>query len=126
MSETNGSALGDVYDYWHRLLNGAPHVTATKLANKLVSHPVTEVTQTFTVQTMRHEAKGDYVFLQFVNAAGSHRIVLPPQVADLIARQREAITGMNRKRAARDSAAKRKAAGIQPAFLKAKKRGKKS
>jgi hypothetical protein len=117
------SAPGDVYDHWFRTLHGAQNVTGTKLSVKQIAHPVTEATTAMTVQTMRHDPNGDYVFLTFQDCRGSLRIVLPPEVATLIARQRDSLTGMNRSKAARDAAQKRKAAGIAPAFLKGKKKG---
>ena len=46
---------------------------------------------TFMVQTVRWD-KGNSVFVTLVNAQGSQRFVLPPDVTKLIARQADAIT----------------------------------
>ena len=59
----------------------------------------------------------DTIFVQYVGNDGSFRVALPPEVADVIARQRGSVTSKNRKTAAR-----RKAAGIVPGFLNGKKR----
>jgi len=59
-------------------------------------------TETWTVQTVRVE-QGDTVFVQRINSEGGTRIVLPPMVTEAIARQRDAIVSMTRKRAARQA-----------------------
>ncbi len=79
-------------------------------------------TQTFIVQTIRQREVGDWVFVQYLDSQGSVRLVIPPAAAETIARQRDALTTKNRKRAARDEAQRRKAAGIQPGFMKGKKK----
>ena len=53
---------------------------------------------------------------------GLIRIAVPPAAADAVARQRDALTTKNRKKAAREQAQARKARGEQPAFLKIRKR----
>lgn len=90
-------------------------------------HPVTEVTASFLVQTARERERGDTIFVQCVSAAGMFRVALPPEVADMIARQRDALTTANRKRAGRERAARDKAAGVLPGFMRngsAKKKAK--
>lgn len=42
------------------------------------------------------------------------RLAIPPEVADAIARQRDALAGKTRSKAARRVAADRKAAGVRP------------
>jgi hypothetical protein len=64
---------------------------------------------------------GDHVFLETVSRDGAIRIVLPPQVADAIARQRDTLTAKSRSKAAKTLAQERKARGDLPAFLKSKK-----
>jgi hypothetical protein len=59
-----------------------------------------------------------------VDANGATRIVIPPQAAEVIARQRDALSTKNRKKAGREQAAARKARGELPAFLKSKKKRK--
>jgi len=48
--------------------------------------------------------------------------MIPPPVVDAIVRQRDALTSKVRRKNGRASAAARKAAGIEPAFLKAKRK----
>lgn len=78
-------------------------------------------TTSFMVQTVRTD-EGATTFVTQVNAQGSARYILPPNVLALIARQRDAITTKIRRRHGRRIAEERKAAGIAPGF--AKKRSK--
>lgn len=114
-------ALGTVFDRTFRMLHGLPDVVHTKATTIQHVTPVTELAQTFIVQTARHKELGDTIFVTYVDGEGSTRIALPPAVAECIARQRDALTAKNRKRAARIEAARRKAEGIQPGFLKVKR-----
>jgi hypothetical protein len=72
---------------------------------------------TWVIKTIRVEGD-DTVFLQRQDASGGDRLVLPPQVTSVLARHRDGAATVNRKRAGRTAAAKRKALGITPAFLK--------
>jgi hypothetical protein len=47
----------------------------------------------------------DIIFLEQHGAAGNFRLVLPPEVADVIARQRDALGTISRKRTGREIAA---------------------
>ena len=118
------SRLGDLFDRTLRALRGLPDVTETKPATKRAYSTVIELAQTFIVHTLRQsdgESKPrDHCFLEYVDAEGSIRIVLPPEVCDTIARQRDALGSKNRKKAAKREAARRTAAGIKPGFLKTK------
>jgi len=111
----------DKFDRMMGALIDLPDVTRTKPTTLTVHTPLIGEAQTFVVQTLRQREVGDTIFLVYVDGTGSVRIAIPPEVADAIARQRDALTTKVRKRVARDQAAQRKAAGIQPAFLKAKK-----
>lgn len=86
------SALGDEFDRTMRSLHGVPDVVSTKAT---------------TIRTLTPVAENSHV-------------ALPPEVADCIARQRDALGTKSRKRAAKQEAARRKAAGIKPGFLKVK------
>lgn len=57
--------------------------------------------------------RGDTSFLETVGGEGTIRLATPPQVADANARQRGALTGKVRSRAAKQAMA----AGDKPAFL---------
>lgn len=109
------------YDRIHRSLHGIPDATWTKPSTVRTVSPVLELPQTFIVQTVRHRERGDIVFVEYLGADGSFRVALPPAVAEAIARQRDALTTKARKTAGKQQAAARKAAGLQPAFLKGKK-----
>lgn len=74
---------------------------------------------TWIVRTIRVESE-DTVFIQRQDARSSDRLVLPPKVTSALARHRDGAATASRQRAGRNVAAKRKAAGIVPAFLRAK------
>ena len=67
--------------------------------------------QTFIVSTYRMREQGDTIFLESVSAEGSLRLVIPPKVADAIARQRDQLTAKVRRRIGRDAANARKQRG---------------
>jgi lysophospholipase L1-like esterase len=118
--------LGSIYDRVFRSLHDRPDVTMSRPTTIQTISPILELTQTFVVQTARakDDERGgrDTIFVQYVGNDGSFRVALPPEVADVIARQRGSVTSKNRKTAARQEAARRKAAGIVPGFLNGKKR----
>lgn len=64
--------------------------------------------ETWTVKTIRTDGR-DVVFLQRMDADGGARWVLPAEVTDAIARQRDAAVTVNRRRGAHKAAATRKA-----------------
>jgi hypothetical protein len=81
-------------------------------------------TETFIVQTMRakdEDQVGDFIFIERISEEGTVRIVLPPDVTDVIARQRDAVTTMNRRQGARQAVRTREERGIRPAFLRGRK-----
>jgi hypothetical protein len=122
MDNTNPerSALGSTFDRVFRALHDVPDVVRVKPATIRHVTAVTELAQTFIVQTARHRDLGDTIFIEYVGTEGSLRIALPAPVAECIVRQRDALTTKSRKRAAKLEASRRKAAGIKPGFLKAK------
>lgn len=111
--------LSDIFDETLRSLHNQQDATHTKATTIRALTLVTQLAQTFIVQTYRHDG-GDTIFLEFIGPEESFRVPLPPAVAECIARQRDALTTKNRKRAAKAEAARRKAEGIQPGFLKVK------
>lgn len=115
MSEDTRKAL---FDRKLGALFGVPDVLNTAPATIRAATPLLGEAQTFIVQTYRQREEGDTVFIEYVDAAGSVRLVLPPQVTACIARQRDALTTRSRKRGAQQAADDRKARGIRPAFLK--------
>jgi len=78
-------------------------------------------TTSYMIQTVRSE-EGITCFVTQVNAAGSVRYILPERVLATLDRQRAAITTKIRRRHGQRIAEERKAAGIQPGFLKKKSR----
>lgn len=102
-------------------LTGLPDVARSKPSNVVAVLPVIGQAQTWVIHTMRQREKGDYIFVQYIDDTGSVRLVIPPEAADAIARQRDALTTKNRKRAAKATADARKARGEPPAFLKARR-----
>ena len=116
-----GSKLGDAFDGAVRGLEGMPGVQKVQPSTLRCVAPITGVSQTFIVQTYRHPERGDTILVEYVGAEGSFRLAMPASVADTIARQRDALTTKNRRRAGRQTAEARKAAGIDPAFLRRKK-----
>ena len=101
-------------------LEGLPDVRHTRPTTVSSTHPLVGNMATFVVQTWRQKDVGDTILLQFIDAEGGDRIVIPPAVADAIARQRDALTKANRRAAARATAEARMARGEAPAFLRKK------
>ena len=111
----------DKFDRLMGALVNLPDVTHTKPSTVAVVSPLIGEAQTFIIQTYRQREIGDTIFLQYVDAEKSVRIAIPPEAADAIARQRDALTTKVRKRLGKQQAAERKARGELPGFLKAKK-----
>jgi hypothetical protein len=115
------SVLGDVFDRTVRALDGMPEVTKTKATTVRSLTPVLELSQTFIVQTYRRKDHGDTVLVEYIGKDGSIRLALPPEVTEVIARQRDALISKVRSAQAKAAAADRKARGIAPGFMKGKK-----
>jgi len=92
-------------------LVGLNEVTHTAPTTKVTANIVGA--QTFIVQTFRRVDVGDTIFLQYVSGDNDKpiRISIPPAVADVIARQREALTTKSRKRGALKAVETRKESG---------------
>lgn len=69
------------------------------------------------VRTVRIEGR-DTIFLQHMLGDDYTALVLPPEVCDCIARQRDALGTMNRRKAGRARAEADKAAGVVPGFAR--------
>src|SRR5262245_20582920 len=101
-----------------RDLPGGAHTRATTLVIGSEEHIGTD---TFIIQTYRQPEIGDIIFLQHVTAGKlPARIVIPPRVADLIARQRDQLSKTVRSKSAKKAAQERMSRGEVPAFLKKK------
>jgi hypothetical protein len=116
------SKMPDAYDRQLAALHDLPDVVKTRPATIRVVPPLgVGGTQVFVVQTYRQRERGDTVFLEVMDQGGSTRLVLPPTVANLIARQRDAVSVKTRRQTAKAQAEDRKARGIAPGFLKRRK-----
>lgn len=125
MMEVQQPRAVDKFDRAMGALVGIPDVIHTAPTTVRATTPLTGSAETFIVQTFRmsDEGKsGDTVFLEYVDERGTVRIVLPPKVTALIARQRDSLTARSRSRGAKAAAADRKARGIVPGFMRAKKK----
>src|SRR2546425_13346791 len=112
----------DAFDRTIGLLHGLPDVTFTKTSVSRVIPPFgVGGTQLYVVQTYRQKEQGDTIFLEHVSETGTVRLVIPPQVAAVIARQREQLTAKTRSKAAKAVAQERKERGELPAFLNRKR-----
>lgn len=123
MSDTTHSTL-DPFDRTLGGLDGLPGVLQTGQTTVQSVTPIVGKAETFIVQTVRQPDTGDTIFLQCIGGERSFRLVIPPKVAAVIARQRDALTGRARRKAAQAAAQTRKERGIEPAFLKRKRRSK--
>jgi len=121
--EDNPSApYVDPFDRAIGVLHGLPDVTFTKTSVSRVIPPFgVGGTQLYVVQTYRQKEQGDTIFLEHVSETGTVRLVIPPQVAAVIARQREQLTAKTRSKAAKAVAQERKERGELPAFLNRKR-----
>jgi hypothetical protein len=124
-------AMPDHYDRLLGALDGLPGVLSTKPATVQQVTPVIGTSQTFIVRTVRQQERDAdstspaafTVFLEHASReSGLIRIVLPPRVTDLIARQREALTTQARKRTAKRVAQERKDRGEVPAFIRKRRK----
>ena len=111
MDEQRSAALGDEFDRSIRVLTGLPDVVKTGITNVQVK-TFLDLSQMWTVQTFRKRdfdkdgkpVRGlDTIFLTYIEAGRSMRIVIPPQVAAAIARQRDQVTDKSRKKGAQQA-----------------------
>lgn len=127
--ENSQSSRNNRFDRTLGSLIGIPGVLSSAPATVRAATPMTGEAQTFIVQTFRRREESDgenappsqeFVFLEYVDDAGSTRIVIPPNVVRVILRQHDSLTTRARKRGAVAAAADRKARGILPGFMKHK------
>lgn len=129
MSTENGAspARGNLPDAFDRALDGVtgrPGTLSTKVST-IRSMPTLGVggSAVFLIQTFRIQEDGERAqFVVFLERHGeeSVRLVLQADVAEVIARQREALTTRALSARAVKVAKARMAAGHQPAFLRRK------
>lgn len=72
---------------------------------------------TYTVQTFRQRDIGDTIALEVTAEGVNQRIIIPPAVANVIARQRNQLNTKSRSRAGKRIAEDRAAQGLKPGFM---------
>jgi hypothetical protein len=105
---------------YDRTYGGWRDVSLYTKPSTIQSVDLTGRAETFIVQTMRHEEKGDHVIVKFVDKEGVKRLILPPKVTGTIVRQRDALTARSRSNTAKATAKARKDRGELPGFMKKK------
>ena len=103
--------MPDNFDRLIGSLHGVPDVVSTQPSTVRALTPLAE---TFIIQTFRHIEQGDRIFVERISEGGALRVVLPPAVANAIARQRDALSARSRSKTAKRVAEERKAAGVKP------------
>lgn len=111
------AAMPDEFDRLAGMLFGLPDVSSTRQTT-VNQVPVMGVggSRLFIMQTVRQLGIGDTLFLQTITSEGSLRIALPPAVTDVIARQRDSLGTIVRRKIGKRTAEERKAAGLKPGF----------
>lgn len=99
-------------------LHGLPDVVSTKGSTLRVVPTFGIGSHTYIVQTFRQREIGDTIFLEMVAEGNTVRIVVPPAIADVIARQRDQLTYKTRSRAGKRIAENLRERGIKPGFMK--------
>ena len=119
--ENNNQENKPTLSYFDRMigtLHGLPDVVKTKATTMRVVPAFGLGTYVYVVQTFRQKEVGDMIFLENVSENGTVRIVIPPQVANTIARQRDQLAKRNRSRASRQVMSDRMARGEKLGFQK--------
>jgi hypothetical protein len=99
-------------------LHELPDVVKVKATTMRVVPTFGLGTYVYVVQTFRQKEIGDTIFLESVSESGTTRLVIPPVVANVIARQRDQLSKRSRSRASRQVMADRMARGEKPGFMK--------
>src|SRR3954469_21075322 len=116
MDESRSTDTIGTYDRLIGALHGLPDVIASRPSTIRTLSPLIGKSQTFIVQTYRQRDQGDTIFIEAVSGEGSFRLAIPPKVSEAIARQRDALTGKARSKAAKAQAQDRKDRGEVPGF----------
>jgi hypothetical protein len=119
-TNTNETQVVNKYD---RLYGGLHDVSlSTKPSTIKHVQALTGRSETFVIQTFRHEELGDYIFIEALDEGGLTRLALPPKVASAIAAQRESLTRRRRSISSRATMQRRMSEGWVPTFEKRRKR----
>ena len=118
---TNGNTNDNTVAKYDRVRGGLEGVALFSKPSTVKNvQIVTGKSETFVVETARHEELGDTIFIECMDDAGVTRLALPPRVANAIASQRDSLTARRRSIAAKTLAQARKDAGIVPGFMRKK------
>lgn len=123
--EQRASKMPDAYDAQLASLHGLPDVVKTAPSTMRVMPPLgIGGSNLFVIQTYRQAQVGDTCFLEVVlgQTAQVVRLVLPPAVTAVMARQRDALSTRSRSKAGKAVAADLKARGIAPGFTRGRKK----
>lgn len=90
----------------------------TKATTIEVVNNITGETETFIIQTIREEKKGDHIVLKFMDKDGVKRLILPPKVAATIERQHNSLSAKSRSLASKIVMRDRMARGEVLGFAK--------
>lgn len=113
--------MADGINKYDRLYGGVVDVSLTTKPSTIKTvEALTGKTETFVIQTCRHEDSGDYIFVERMDEDGVVRLALPPKVANLIASQRDSLTKRRRSISSRAAMRTRMNAGEWKGFQKQK------
>jgi hypothetical protein len=119
---TNTQIENQTISKYDRIYGGLHHVSlSTKPSTIKNVQTLTGQSETFVVQTFRHEDLGDYVFIEHLSEDGVIRLALPPKVAAAIASQHDALTKRRRSISSKATMQRRMDEGWVPTFKKRKK-----
>jgi hypothetical protein len=103
------------------VLKDLPDIIKTKPTTQVETPSFAGEPHTYIVQTYRRKEEGDFIFFQDVSSGQAVQIVIPPRIADIIARQRDQLSSKSRSRASRVAMEDRMARGEKPGFMRKKK-----
>jgi hypothetical protein len=91
----NEHSTVDNFDRQLGQFDGLPDAVQTRPATVRATSLVQS--ETFIIQTVRH-GSGDIVFIEHVAGGTATRLVLPPNVTEVIARQRDAVAYLTKRK----------------------------
>jgi len=109
--------MPDTFDRMLGNLKDLPDVVHTQPTTLQTTVPILGHQQTIIVRTYRQATVGDFIFVETMGREGAFRFVLTPDAANAIARQRDSLTTMARRKHGRRLAAERKERGELPGFM---------
>ncbi len=106
--------MPDLFDYTLGQLKDLPDVLMTK-ESTVRAVPLLGIggSRLFIIQTIRQKERGDTILLEHVAQGETVRLVLPPEVSNVIARQRDALSTKSRVKGAQQAVATRLERGDQ-------------